>query len=691
MTTRVQRLSPVVLGGAVFLAALLVLWFLAAPSVTFHDSGEFALAAASAGIPHPPGAPTWTLLASAFLRLGHFADPARGTNLFSALGGAVTLGLLSGLVQAWTRRRFPALPVWAMALAGLTPALLLLSSPAFLEQATTTEQYTLLTALLAALWLVILRLAPDPAPAVTRAAAWPWLLVLGLLWGLAAGNHLSQLSLGLLAAGGVIAGARRDKLWRDLFGNGAACAAGFGLGALIFLWVPLRARTNPLMDWGHVATFERFVWAVTRQQWTLRPLAAAPRGFMSEWIASYDVIGQLGVLGVVLAIAGVIVLFRRHSLWLFWLAAATIPYMAGLLLAHMRQDQIDINYIRQYGLMDWHLPLYAALAVSAGMGVAGGLAWLAGARPRLASVLPCALLLALLASAACAARRASLRHFSAPDEFIRAVLAPLPREALILVGSDNLLFMLSYNTYLGAAPATRWVACDTPPTQREMISGWSQEKKVAHLRNVMLPGQQPLHIPALTPERAAAGRLFTAFSPSYSASARWLLPAGLLFEVRDRPVTDDEVRAAERRLRQDYPGLFRRCPARPHRLEREAWFLLHEARGAYFVARGLWPEAAEAYERAVEWCRTNGNAWYCLADVHERLGQMRAAAAAYGRAIQEAPYEPGPRTALAILLAQAGVRGDAEKLLREELEWNPGYQPAQTNLQLLKSGSRRHK
>ena len=60
----------------------------AAPGLVFHDCGEFAMAAASGGIPHPPGAPTWCLLATAFVKLGGFADAARGANLFSALGGA---------------------------------------------------------------------------------------------------------------------------------------------------------------------------------------------------------------------------------------------------------------------------------------------------------------------------------------------------------------------------------------------------------------------------------------------------------------------------------------------------------------------------------------------------------------------------------------------------------------------------
>jgi hypothetical protein len=66
----------------VFIVSFATLTWHAAPSVTFHDSGEFTMMAASAGIGHPPGAPTYSLLASLFLKIFRFNDPAYGTNLF---------------------------------------------------------------------------------------------------------------------------------------------------------------------------------------------------------------------------------------------------------------------------------------------------------------------------------------------------------------------------------------------------------------------------------------------------------------------------------------------------------------------------------------------------------------------------------------------------------------------------------
>src|SRR5262245_13845258 len=144
-TRRGDRLTAL----AVFATSLILFWYNAAPSVTFHDSGEFALAASCFGIPHPPGAPTWSLLASAFVWLGKFGDPARGTNLFSGLCGALTLSLLAWLVQTWVRSLYPDARNMTIRFSGAATALLLMRSPAFLEQSLVTEQYTLLTFLMA--------------------------------------------------------------------------------------------------------------------------------------------------------------------------------------------------------------------------------------------------------------------------------------------------------------------------------------------------------------------------------------------------------------------------------------------------------------------------------------------------------------------------------------------------------------
>ena len=154
---------PLALGIATLVITFVVLAWHAAPTVSFHDSGEFAMVAAGGGIAHPPGAPTYGLLASLWVRIVPVEDPARASNLFSAFCGGVTIALAGALAFRWSgapagASRGPSI------LAAVAASLLLLRSPAFIEQSTTTEQYTLLTALLAALWALRSLSGPGARP-----------------------------------------------------------------------------------------------------------------------------------------------------------------------------------------------------------------------------------------------------------------------------------------------------------------------------------------------------------------------------------------------------------------------------------------------------------------------------------------------------------------------------------------------
>ena len=107
---------------------------------------------------------------------------------------------------------------------------------------------------------------------------------------------------------------------------------------------------------------------------------------------------------------------------------------------------------------------------------------------------------------------------------------------------------------------------------------------------------------------------------------------------------------------------------------------MHQRRGAYFAALRLPALSARAYRRSVDCIDTNGEIWFCLADAYDRLGEPRKAMDAYAPAIAQAPALPGPRTNLAVLLAQAGYRREAADLLREELRLDPDNLEARANL-----------
>ncbi len=220
---------------AVATAALcgMILVLGAAPGLTWLDAGELGAAAWELGIAHPPGYPVFALGHKAVMLLLPVGDAAFRGNLASALLGAGALALLVSVGRRAGQSRAPL----------LAAALLVSVTPAFALHAVTIEVYTGV-ALFVAAWLRLLS-----TPAEAGAPPDPRAVVAGaFLVGLALGHHaeLRLLALPFVAvAAFVLRGDRRA--WAFVL---AAALA----GALVVLYLPLRAAAEPWRDWGHPAT-----------------------------------------------------------------------------------------------------------------------------------------------------------------------------------------------------------------------------------------------------------------------------------------------------------------------------------------------------------------------------------------------------------------------------------------------------
>lgn len=79
---------------SVFFVSLIVYLLTFQRTVPYWDCGEFIATAATMGVPHPPGAPLFTLLGRIFIMLPIGDNPAIRMNFFSALGSAMTVMFL---------------------------------------------------------------------------------------------------------------------------------------------------------------------------------------------------------------------------------------------------------------------------------------------------------------------------------------------------------------------------------------------------------------------------------------------------------------------------------------------------------------------------------------------------------------------------------------------------------------------
>ncbi|MFZ1239074.1 MAG: DUF2723 domain-containing protein, partial [Anaerolineae bacterium] len=247
-------LAPSLLVG---LTSLVVYLLTLAPSITWQhhgaDSAELAVAAAVLGVPHPPGYPTWTLLAWLFTHLP-LAELAQRVALLSAFSAAATVAIVAWLVQAlWPHQ--PGQRAAAV-LAGLTLAF----QHTFWSQAILVEVYALHALFVALICALTLPQAPGH-PGRRRVAAF--------LFGLGLGNHLSLIFFAPLLLwdgsprfdGGAIVSAAQSRGFRDLTLLPLPLLAGLA----VYLYLPLAAGRHPVLLWGDATTPGGFWWLVSGQ------------------------------------------------------------------------------------------------------------------------------------------------------------------------------------------------------------------------------------------------------------------------------------------------------------------------------------------------------------------------------------------------------------------------------------------
>ncbi len=239
-------------GLVVFVLSLLVYVLTLAPDITWAhdggDGGDLITAVVTGGIPHPPGYPTYLLLATPWARLP-LGNPAWRLNLFSALAVAGAAGLTALAVARMAELAGHSPHVAAAA--GIGAGLALAFSPVLWSQAVITEVYAL-GALFAALLMFLAGATTRGATARDcpyRAAGW------GAAMGLALGAQPTLILAGLLAP--LVLG-RRWKGW-------AWAGLGLAAGLLVFLVLPIRVLGGSPVNWGDASTLNGFWWLVSAQ------------------------------------------------------------------------------------------------------------------------------------------------------------------------------------------------------------------------------------------------------------------------------------------------------------------------------------------------------------------------------------------------------------------------------------------
>lgn len=403
------------------------------------DSGELVAAVATLGIPHPPGYPLYVLLGKLWTVLVPVGSIAFRMSLFSA----ATAALACGVLYLVGRRLGLSLG------AALLAALLLAFAPSFWHEANVQRVYALGALCLAvALWAVV-RWHVEREPR--------WLVLALFLCGLGAANRTFLGAFGALF--GLWAVATERSLWRRprvlLAGAGAFAA---GLAPYLFLLV--RSRQDPRLDWGNPETLDSLLGVMTRRDYWER---AWVEGWGDVGTVVVDYLAGIGRelfwVGALLALIGLVAAcgrsYRGRAGWPVGLFAGGMVINLWMLASH--GSRADIFLWHRY-----YIPSYVFAALFAGFGwhlfaerarQSGGTSRREDGTSRreggssfggptfgwhlLVLLVPAVMLVAGWSSA-------DRSRYRIADDFNRTLLESLPPGSHLSAQDDNILFPLIY-------------------------------------------------------------------------------------------------------------------------------------------------------------------------------------------------------------------------------------------------------
>jgi hypothetical protein len=229
--------------------AFVVLLLTTAPDLTGEDSGELITAAYTLGVAHPPGYPLWCILGKIFTIVVPVGTIAFRLNFMSVFFAAATIFSLFLVIRKHTRNRIIAASV----------SLLFGFSFESWSQSNIAEVYTLNSFFIAVCLFLLQRWEEKRSNRI--------LYILALMCGLGCTNHHTMAPLSLLFAFYIFFKARRQSpLSFNVIGTAFLI---FLLTLSIYLYLPIRSRVNPYMNWGQPNSIKKSFQHVMRSQYKI--------------------------------------------------------------------------------------------------------------------------------------------------------------------------------------------------------------------------------------------------------------------------------------------------------------------------------------------------------------------------------------------------------------------------------------
>jgi hypothetical protein len=407
-----------VCAGAVWSISMVVYCLTMAPSVGFIDSGELAAVGTTLGIAHPTGYPLFTLIARVWTMLPVAGEEIVRLNLMSAVftSGAMVLFffLVLELLEPRIRNRTP-----MHCLSSATASLFLALSQTVWRQGVTTEVYSLhLLLMTAALLFFLIALRTDENR---------WWILFSFVLGLSFTNHLTTI---LLAPGVLFLFFRRFGIVRGALIRALHLALPFAAGLSVYLFLPVRASSHPLFNWGDPQTPEKFLGHVSGKQfrvWMFSSSETAQKQ-LEYFIDRLPV--EFFYVPLIVAVIGIVIMFAADRRKFFFVALLLVTCVAYSI-------NYDIHDIDAYFLL-----AYMAVMIFAGFGIHKIFQSLSAPRIRFVPVFLSTVLISIQVYGNRESVDQSRNYFV--EDYTTAILHQLPHNAIILSYQWDYFISASY-------------------------------------------------------------------------------------------------------------------------------------------------------------------------------------------------------------------------------------------------------
>jgi tetratricopeptide (TPR) repeat protein len=660
-STTATDLSIVTLGCLTLFAAT------ACPTIPFGDGPELIAAAACLGVAHPPGYPLYTLLGWLALRLPA-GEPAWRMNLLSSLSAALACGAAAWLVDRWTASRAAAV------VAGFALAV----SSTFWANAVMTEVYALHLLLVFGL-LGAATVVGDARDEAIRGRA---LVVAGAVLGVGIAHHptivLALPSAAVLAArGGRGPLERGPTSWLPRGGVRhfvLALSIAIAIPVILYASLMLRARLDPPSNWGRPVT----VGALLRHAQAIdyRLLDLGWTGLLRA--ASWGDLGRAvlaqsspAALALALACTGIAGWPRPRGGSRARPRVAVALLMGGTAIFGLRYVTTDVEV--------FFLPLFAALALATGLGVAA----LRDQRRR--SVRVAGLVAGVVVVAASLAvnfRAHDLRAMTAAESYARDILDTVPENGVLFIESADAFGLLYLTLTLGERP-------DVTIYDRngKLFRDFHREFPFPRAAGESYLSYRTRAEQAfIDRELTRAGPRAVMFLgwPGYEPPPRYRLePVGLLYRMRraEEPMEPADSRWSAYRAAEVAEQALR--TGDPVALAIAATYPMARAERAMFD--GDRERADALFEEAGRLGSRDSAVQSYIGTIYGRYGDARRAIEWFERAVRVRPSSVGAWNNLALAYELTGDVAGAKRALRRSLDIAPGQSEAAASLARLEA------